>query len=182
MRNEEQDKIEALQRVWEAETLGRALERAPERQARFATTAGIPLDRVYTPLHVAGQEYERDLGFPGDYPFTRGVQPTMYRSRLWTMRQYAGFGTAEETNRRFQYLLRPVAIAPTARRGGYHILQSSPSAENARLRSIRMPRYMPGLELKVPTKYRAEARISMLANSCNNFALRSSLPDLTNSL
>jgi len=104
--SEEQDKIEALQRAWEADTLHRALERTPERQAQFATTAGIPLDRVYTPLHAAGQEYERDLGFPGDYPFTRGVHPTMYRGRLWTMRQYAGFGTAEETNRRFQYLLQ----------------------------------------------------------------------------
>ena len=106
MTSEEQDKIEALQRAWEADTLHRALERTPERQAQFATTAGIPLDRVYTPLHAAGQEYERDLGFPGDYPFTRGVHPTMYRGRLWTMRQYAGFGTAEETNRRFQYLLQ----------------------------------------------------------------------------
>jgi methylmalonyl-CoA mutase N-terminal domain/subunit len=100
------DRIEALQRAWEAGPARRALEKTPERQAQFATTAGIPLERVYTPLHVAGLEYERDLGFPGEDPFTRGVQPTMYRGRLWTMRQYAGFGTAEETNRRFRYLLQ----------------------------------------------------------------------------
>ncbi len=106
MTGEERDRQEALQRAWEDKTLRRALERTPERRAEFTTTAGIPLDRVYTPLHVADQEYERDLGYPGEYPFTRGVQPTMYRGRLWTMRQYAGFGTADETNRRFQYLLQ----------------------------------------------------------------------------
>ncbi len=106
MRKDELDRIEALQRAWEAETLRKALERTAERQTQFATTSGITLERIYTPLHVAGQEYGRDLGFPGDYPFTRGAHPTMYRGRLWTMRQYAGFGTAEETNRRFQYLLR----------------------------------------------------------------------------
>jgi methylmalonyl-CoA mutase N-terminal domain/subunit len=103
---DEREKLEALQRAWAEGTLSKSLGRAPERKAEFATTAGIPLERVYTPLHVAEEEYERDLGFPGEYPFTRGVQPTMYRSRLWTMRQYAGFGSAEETNRRFQYLLQ----------------------------------------------------------------------------
>ena len=106
MTQDEREKLEALQRAWEEGTLSRSLGRAPERKAEFATTAGIPLERVYTPLHVADQEYERDLGLPGEYPFTRGVQPTMYRGRLWTMRQYAGFGSAEETNRRFQYLLQ----------------------------------------------------------------------------
>ena len=106
MTREERDRLKALQGQWESETLRRAVERTPERRAEFATTAGIPLERVYTPLHVADQEYERDLGYPGEYPFTRGVQPTMYRGRLWTMRQYAGFGTADETNRRFQYLLQ----------------------------------------------------------------------------
>ncbi len=100
------ERIEALKRAWEEGTLRKALARTPERQAEFATTAGIPLDRVYTPLHLAAQEYERDLGFPGEYPFTRGVHPTMYRGRLWTMRQYAGFGSAEETNQRFRYLLQ----------------------------------------------------------------------------
>ena len=105
MSQDELERIAALKRAWEEETLRKTLERAPERQAEFATTAGIPLERVYTPLDVAGQEFERDLGFPGEYPFTRGVQPTMYRGRLWTMRQYAGFGTAAESNRRYKYLL-----------------------------------------------------------------------------
>ncbi|MBI3121555.1 MAG: methylmalonyl-CoA mutase family protein [candidate division NC10 bacterium] len=106
MRRDELDRIDARKRAWEEGTLRKALARTPERQAEFATTAGIPLDRVYTPLHLAAQEYERDLGFPGEYPFTRGVHPTMYRGRLWTMRQYAGFGSAEETNQRFRYLLQ----------------------------------------------------------------------------
>ncbi len=106
MTQDELDRIAALKRAWEEATLLPTLERAPERKAAFATTAGIPLERVYTPLEVADQEYGRALGFPGAYPFTRGVQPTMYRGRFWTMRQYAGFGTAEETNRRFRYLLQ----------------------------------------------------------------------------
>jgi methylmalonyl-CoA mutase N-terminal domain/subunit len=103
---EELAKIEALRAAWEEGTLRRTLEKTPERQESFATTSGIPLERVYTPLNLAGRDFERDLGFPGEYPFTRGVQPTMYRGRLWTMRQYAGFGTAEETNLRFRYLLQ----------------------------------------------------------------------------
>jgi len=103
---DELKRLEALKRAWEEGTLRKTLVRASERKAEFATTAGIPLDRLYTPLDVAEEQYERDLGFPGEYPFTRGVQPTMYRGRLWTMRQYAGFGAAEETNRRFQYLLQ----------------------------------------------------------------------------
>jgi methylmalonyl-CoA mutase, N-terminal domain len=103
---DELERIAALKRAWEAGTLHPTLARAPERKGEFATPSGIPLERVYTPLDVAGQEYARDLGFPGEYPYVRGVQPTMYRGRLWTMRQYAGFGTAEETNRRFHYLLQ----------------------------------------------------------------------------
>jgi methylmalonyl-CoA mutase N-terminal domain/subunit len=103
---EELAKIEALRAAWEEGVLRRTLEKARERQESFATTSGIPLERVYTPLNLAGRDFERDLGFPGEYPFTRGVQPTMYRGRLWTMRQYAGFGTAEETNLRFRYLLQ----------------------------------------------------------------------------
>ena len=106
MTQDELERIRALKQAWEEGALGKALARAPERKGECATTAGIPLQRIYTPLDVAGQQYERDLGFPGEYPFLRGVQPTMYRGRLWTMRQYAGFGTAEETNRRFQYLLQ----------------------------------------------------------------------------
>ncbi len=76
----------------------------PERQEAF-TTSSMTVARVYTPLDVAEMEYDRDLGLPGEYPFTRGVQPTMYRGRFWTMRQYAGFGTAEESNEKFRYLL-----------------------------------------------------------------------------
>jgi len=78
---------------------------AAERAAEFRTTSGIPIRDLYVPADVAALDAERDLGYPGEYPFTRGVQPTMYRSRLWTMRQYAGFATAAETNERFRYLL-----------------------------------------------------------------------------
>jgi len=77
----------------------------PEREERFSTSSNIQVDRVYTPLDVQNFDYARDLGFPGEYPYTRGIYPTMYRSRFWTMRQYAGFGTAEQTNQRFKYLL-----------------------------------------------------------------------------
>ena len=90
---------------WEDEVLVRFLSRLPERKDAFTTDSGILLRRFYTPLDVADLDYVRDLGFPGDYPFTRGVYATMYRGRLWTMRQYAGFGTAEQTNERFRYLL-----------------------------------------------------------------------------
>ncbi|MDE2668448.1 MAG: methylmalonyl-CoA mutase family protein [Chloroflexota bacterium] len=89
---------------WEEGPLAKALQRSPERSDGFATSS-LDVHRLYTPLDVADLDYERDLGFPGEYPFTRGVQPTMYRGRLWTMRQYAGFGTAEESNQKFRYLL-----------------------------------------------------------------------------
>ncbi len=82
------------------------LTRFPERKRIFVTGSNVPLERVYTPLDVQSFDYTRDLAFPGEYPYTRGVYPTMYRGRLWTMRQYAGFGTAEQTNQRFKYLLR----------------------------------------------------------------------------
>lgn len=78
---------------------------AGERREAFRTLSGLPVERFYGPEHVANLNYERDLGRPGEFPFTRGIHPTMYRGRLWTMRQFAGFGTAEETNRRFKYLL-----------------------------------------------------------------------------
>jgi len=81
------------------------LAKRPERKAEFANTSGIPLKRVCTPLDVADFDYMKEIGLPGEYPFTRGVQPTMYRGRLWTMRQYAGFATAEDTNRRYRFLL-----------------------------------------------------------------------------
>ncbi|MBP7962439.1 MAG: methylmalonyl-CoA mutase family protein [Caldilineaceae bacterium] len=76
-----------------------------ERQAEFSTLSGVPIQRLYTPADSANLDYERDLGLPGQYPYTRGVHPTMHRGRLWTMRMFAGFGTAEETNARFKYLL-----------------------------------------------------------------------------
>jgi len=90
---------------WESSVLKRALERAPERLPEFNTASGLPIERLYTTDSLEGLDYERDLGYPGQFPYTRGVQPTMYRGRLWTMRQYAGYGTAEETNTRFKYLL-----------------------------------------------------------------------------
>ncbi len=77
----------------------------PERQERFTTGSGAPVERVYTPVHIGELDYLEGLGFPGEYPFTRGVHPTGYRGRLWTMRLFSGFGTAEETNARFKYLL-----------------------------------------------------------------------------
>ena len=102
-----EEALAALSRAthgWEEGPLATALQRSPERAEGFATSSAA-VARLYTPLDVAELDYGRDLGFPGEYPFTRGVQPTMYRGRLWTMRQYAGFGTAEESNRKFRYLL-----------------------------------------------------------------------------
>ncbi|OGO50930.1 MAG: methylmalonyl-CoA mutase [Chloroflexi bacterium RBG_16_68_14] len=98
------DDIRSAKADWEEQMLRPALERSPERDADFETSIG-PVDRLYTPLDVADIDYDRDIGYPGEYPFTRGVQPTMYRGRLWTMRQYAGFGTAEESNQRYKFLL-----------------------------------------------------------------------------
>lgn len=91
-------------RQWES-NVDKVLQRFPERKPQFCTGSGIPLERVYLPTEQASEHYLDKLGFPGDYPYTRGVQPTMYRGRLWTMRQYAGFGTAEESNARYKYLL-----------------------------------------------------------------------------
>ena len=95
----------AKRKEWEDKILKPALERKSERAGEFRTASGIPIDRLHTPDDVSGLDYNRDLGYPGQYPFTRGVQPTMYRGRLWTMRQYAGFGTAEVSNKRYRYLL-----------------------------------------------------------------------------
>jgi len=98
------DEIERLREEWEREVLRPVLARFPERRERFTTLSGIPVERLYTPADVE-VDYAADLGFPGQYPFTRGIQPTMYRGRFWTMRQYAGYATAEESNRRYRYLL-----------------------------------------------------------------------------
>jgi methylmalonyl-CoA mutase N-terminal domain/subunit len=96
--------VSAVER-WKRETLARALERLPERDAEFSTISGVPINSVYTPLDIAGDDYLRDLGLPGEYPFTRGIHASGYRGKLWTMRMFAGFGTAEETNARYRYLL-----------------------------------------------------------------------------
>jgi methylmalonyl-CoA mutase N-terminal domain/subunit len=98
------EEIRQKKEEWEKEIVPKSLERLPER-GDFFTTSDIPVGRVYTPFDIAALHYLRDLGFPGEYPLTRGVYPTMYRARFWTMRQYAGFGTAEQTNQRFKYLL-----------------------------------------------------------------------------
>ncbi|NHN49511.1 methylmalonyl-CoA mutase family protein [Halostella sp. JP-L12] len=96
--------IREAREEWEEETLDPVLERYGERRDRFATVSNLEVDRLYTPEDVSETDYAEDLGFPGEPPFTRGVYPTMYRGRTWTMRQFAGFGTAEETNERFHYL------------------------------------------------------------------------------
>jgi methylmalonyl-CoA mutase N-terminal domain/subunit len=90
--------------AWIRETLDPALAQQPERRPSFETSSGIPLERIYLPEDL-DERYLQRLGFPGEFPFTRGVQPTMYRGRLWTMRQYAGYASAEESNRRYRYLL-----------------------------------------------------------------------------
>lgn len=98
------DEIRQRRERWEKETVSRSFDRLPER-GDFSTSSDITVNRVYTPVDVMDSDYLHDLGFPGEYPLTRGVYPTMYRARFWTMRQYAGFGTAEQTNQRFKYLL-----------------------------------------------------------------------------
>ncbi len=103
MANEEPT-VTAARVQWEQKRVTPALKRGPERRERFVTGSGINVKREYDPGDLDAFNFLDDLGFPGDYPFTRGVQPTMYRGRLWTMRQYAGFGDAEESNRRYRYL------------------------------------------------------------------------------
>ena len=92
---------------WEEETLAPAVARFPERRESFETDSGLPIDALYAPEDLAaqGHDYSADIGFPGEYPYTRGVQPSAYRGRVWTMRQYSGYATAADTNRRFRYLL-----------------------------------------------------------------------------
>ena len=92
---------------WLEDTLAPALEKFKERQQKFHTDSGIPIEPLYGPedLTTLGQDYHEDLGYPGEYPYTRGVQPNTYRGRIWTMRQYSGYATAKETNSRYRYLL-----------------------------------------------------------------------------
>jgi methylmalonyl-CoA mutase N-terminal domain/subunit len=91
---------------WERDVLEPALQKAPERRGPFTTISGRPIERLYTPDDIRSLDYVRDLGHPGDLPYTRGIHPTGYRGKLWTMRQFAGFGTPEETNERYQQLLK----------------------------------------------------------------------------
>lgn len=99
-------KIQAGKENWDKGPVAKSLSKSPESKPVFTTISGTPVERLYTPLDVKGLDYDRDLGYPGTFPFTRGVQPTMYRGRYWTMRQYAGFGNAKETNARYRYLLQ----------------------------------------------------------------------------
>jgi methylmalonyl-CoA mutase N-terminal domain/subunit len=99
-------KIQAGREKWDQGPVAKTLSKSPEARPVFTTISGTPVERLYTPLDVKGLDYHRDLGYPGLYPFTRGVQPTMYRGRFWTMRQYAGFGDAKGTNERYRYLLQ----------------------------------------------------------------------------
>ena len=88
------------------EKVDKVVQKRPERKKEFVNTSGIPVHRVYTPLDMEGFDYLQQLNMPGQYPYTRAVQPTAYRGRFWTMRQYAGFGSAEETNERYHFLLK----------------------------------------------------------------------------
>jgi methylmalonyl-CoA mutase, N-terminal domain len=105
------DRLKAAQEEWRRIDLARAAQKSPLRRAEFHTDSGIPIPDLVTPADVGEpsdadvEKYQRDLGFPGQFPYTRGPQPSMYRGRLWTMRQFAGFGTPEDTNQRFKYLL-----------------------------------------------------------------------------
>jgi methylmalonyl-CoA mutase N-terminal domain/subunit len=99
------DELKDSLEKWEETSLQKTLASLPERRDEFITTSSEPIDRLYTPLDVPNMDYASDLGLPGEYPYTRGVHPTLHRSKLWTMRMFAGFGTAEETNARFKYLL-----------------------------------------------------------------------------
>jgi len=99
------DELKESLEKWEETSLQKTLASLPERRKKFITTSSESIDRLYTPLDVADMDYASDLGLPGEYPYTRGVHPTLHRGKLWTMRMFAGFGTAEETNARFKYLL-----------------------------------------------------------------------------
>jgi methylmalonyl-CoA mutase N-terminal domain/subunit len=103
---QEMERLRQAVEKWEETTLHQNLAQMPERHKKFITVSSEPIARVYTPLDVSETDYLQDLGLPGEYPYTRGIHPTLHRSRLWTMRMFAGFGTAKETNLRFKYLLK----------------------------------------------------------------------------
>ena len=94
-----------LKTQWEKNTLNPLLQKSPERRRQFTSISGHPIEGLYTPSDLEEFDYEKDLGFPGEPPYTRGIYPTMYRGKLWTLRQFSGFGTAKDTNQRFHYLL-----------------------------------------------------------------------------
>ena len=97
--------LEQRRQAWQERTLKPTLARAPERPGPFVTTSGLPIERLYSPADLADDDFEQRIGWPGEFPFTRGIHPTGYRGKVWTMRMFAGFGAAEETNARFKYLL-----------------------------------------------------------------------------
>ena len=103
MSTQNKDLIEAINK-WSDDVEGKVTKR-PERKQDFVNTSGLHIKRLYSPLDTADDDYVKEIGFPGEYPYTRGVQPTMYRGRYWTMRMYAGFATAEESNKRYKFLL-----------------------------------------------------------------------------
>ncbi len=103
---QEKNRIEKVKKDWESNSLNKVLKKFSERKKTFVTGSNKEVNRLYDPLDLEKFDYIDDLGYPGEYPYTRGVQPTMYRGRLWTMRQYAGFGDAEESNKRYKYLLK----------------------------------------------------------------------------
>ncbi|MDY6764456.1 MAG: methylmalonyl-CoA mutase family protein, partial [Halobacteria archaeon] len=102
---EELNEIREAHENWEEETLQPVLDSYGERKDRFATVSNEEVDRIYTPNDIDDMDYKEDLGWPGEPPYTRGIYPTMYRGRFWTMRQFAGYGTPKETNERYHYLL-----------------------------------------------------------------------------
>ena len=117
---------------WRVTTRARALGSQGERRERFATTSDIEIADLYTPADTAALDEDEALGRPGEFPFTRGVQPTMYRGRFWTMRQYAGFASAAQTNERFRYLLEQGQT-------GLSVAFDLPDADGLRLRRARRP-------------------------------------------
>lgn len=105
MKNDREEIRQSVDK-WEKGVVAKTISRFPERKTPFLSTSGYEVKRVYSPLDIENLDYNQDLNLPGEYPFTRGVQPTMYRGRFWTMRQYAGFASAEESNERYKYLLQ----------------------------------------------------------------------------